>query len=151
MTTPRERIEGDLKAALKAGEKERVSTLRLLIAAIDNERIRTGETVDEDAFLKLVQKAIRQRRESVEQYRKGGREELAAREEREAEILEAYLPPPADEAEIEAAIRELVAAQGLSGPAGIGPVMKEMLARFSGRADGGTINQIARRVLAGGD
>ena len=78
---------------------------------------------------------------------RGGREELAAKEEREAEILEAYLPPPVDEEAIRAALREFIAAEGLSGPSAIGPIMKEMLARFAGQADGGTINRLAREIL----
>jgi uncharacterized protein YqeY len=147
MTTPQHTIEAHIQEALKAGEKEKVSTLRLLLTAINNERIRIGGEVDEKAFLGLVRKAIKQRKDSAEQYEKGGREELAAKEKREAEVLAAYLPPAVDEGELRAAIEELVAAEGLSGPAGIGPVMKAMLARFAGRADGATINKIAREVL----
>lgn len=147
MATPQERIEQDLKAAMRASEKETVSTLRLLLAELNNERIRTGGAVDEPVFLGLVQKAIKQRREAADQYREGDREELAAKEEREAAILEAYLPPSADEAELRQAIEQIVAEQGLSGPKGIGPVMKEMTARFAGRADGAVISRIARDVL----
>ena len=147
MSTPREVLESQIKSALKAGEKERVATLRLLLAAVDNERIRSGRAVDEPVFLGLVQKAIKQRRESAEQYRKGNREELAAKEEREAEILGGFLPPPVTEEELEEAIQDLAQTEGLSGPGAIGPVMKAMLERFAGRTDGGTINRVARRVL----
>jgi hypothetical protein len=149
MAEPREKIEQDMKAAMKAGEKEKVATLRLLLSAITNERIRAGAPVDEAGFLALVQKAIKQRAESAEQYRNGGREELATKEEREAALLEAYLPAAVPEAEIRTAIEAFVAEKGLSGPAGIGPIMKEMLGRFAGRTDGATINRIARDVLAG--
>ncbi|MGB3564276.1 MAG: GatB/YqeY domain-containing protein [Thermoanaerobaculia bacterium] len=147
MTTPQQQIEQDLTAAMKAREKERVSTLRLLLTAIKNERIRLGEDVDEATFLHLVQKAIKQRQDSVEQYRQGNREDLATKEEREAEILAVYLPPPVGEDEIRTAIEEFVAAEGLVGIQGMGAVMKEMLARFSGRTDGGTVNRIARDIL----
>jgi uncharacterized protein YqeY len=150
MTIPRETVERDLKAAMKAGEKERLATLRLLLTDLKNEQIRRGSEVDGDAFAAVVRKAIKQRGEAAEQYRAGGRPELAAKEEREAALLEAYLPPQADEAEIRAAIAAFVAAQGLAGPKGIGPVMREMLARFGATADGGTINRIAREVLGGG-
>ncbi|MDX1501219.1 MAG: GatB/YqeY domain-containing protein [Thermoanaerobaculia bacterium] len=149
MPTPAETLQADLKASLIAGERERTATLRLLLSAVNNERIRRGEPVDEAGFLALVRRAIKQRYESAEQYRKGGREELAAKEAREAAILEEYLPPQADEDQIRAAVREYVAAEGLSGPGAIGPVMKAMLARFAGQADGGTINRIARDVLTG--
>lgn len=147
MSNPHDSIQNDIKDALKAGDKERVSTLRLLLTAIKNEQIRAGEEVDDEAFLKLVRKAIKQRKDSVEQYRKGGREELADKEEREAGILASYLPPQVDEGELKAAIEAFVAEQELSGPAAIGAVMKTMMGRFAGQTDGGTINKIAREVL----
>ncbi len=149
MSTPLERIQDDIKGALKARDKERLSTLRMLLAEIKNEKIRAGEEVDDDAFARLVRKAIKQREDSAEQFRKGDRGALAAKEEREAEILGAYLPQQVGDGDIRRAIEELVAAEGLSGPRGIGPVMKAMLARFGGAADGRTINRIAREILAG--
>jgi len=148
MSTPLDTIQNDLKVALKAGEKERVATLRLLLSSAKNEQIKIGGKLDEDGFLKLVRKAIKQRKDSAVVYRQGDREELAAKEEREADILSEYTPPEVDDDEIRQAIRDFVEQQGLSGPAGIGPVMKEMLAKFAGRADGGKINQLAREILA---
>lgn len=148
MTTPRERIEGDLKQAIKAGEKEKVGTLRLLLTEITNERIRTGQEVDDATFAALTRKAIKQRHEAAEQYRRGGRTDLAEKEEREAEHLATYLPQQASETEIREAIEGFVAAEGLQGPSAMGKVMKEMLARFGPRADGATISRIARQVLA---
>ena len=147
MSEPRERIEADLQAARKAKEPVRVATLGMLLTAIDNERIRAGEAVDDATLATLVQKAIKQRKEAAEQYRQGGSEERAGREEREAEILAAYLPEQIGEDELRQAIREIVAAGGLSGPAGIGRVMGEMMARYRGRADGATINRLAREIL----
>ncbi|HEX9943445.1 MAG TPA: GatB/YqeY domain-containing protein [Thermoanaerobaculia bacterium] len=147
-TPPQQRIEADVKAAMKAGEKEKLSTLRLLLTDIKNERIRRGSEVDEAGFVSLVRKAIKQREDAASQYRSGGREELAAKEEAEIQVLNAYLPAQVDEGQIRAAVAELVASRGLSGPAAIGPVMKEMLARFGSSADGATINRIAREVLA---
>lgn len=145
---PQERIESDVKEALRSGEKEKLSTLRLLLSEIKNERIRSREEVDEETFFRLVRKGIKQRKDSAEQYRKGSRAELAEAEEREAEYLLAYLPAQAGEAELRAAIQEFVEAEGLSGPGAIGPVMKAMVARFAGQADGGTISRIAREVLS---
>ena len=126
----------------------RVSTLRLLLTAIDNERIAKGGEVDDDGFLRIVQKAVKQRKESAEAYHKGGRDELAAKEEAEAEILAEFLPPQVGDDEIRSAIEELVAAEGLAGPQAMGPVMKAMRERFAGSADGGTISRIARDVLS---
>jgi uncharacterized protein len=148
MSTPQETIQNDLKTAMKAGEKERVGTLRMLLTEIKNERIRAGEEVDEDRFVALVRKAVKQRQEAAEQFRAGGRAEMADKEEREAGHLEVYLPAQASEEAIRAAIEELVAAEGLEGPAAIGRVMKAMIERFGAGADGRTINQIARQVLA---
>jgi uncharacterized protein len=146
-TSPQQRIEADVKTALKAGEKEKLSTLRMLLTEIKNERIRRGSEVDEAGFVSLVRKSIKQREDSVSQYRAGNREELAAKEEAEIKVLATYLPAQVDEGQIRAAIEELVSSRGLSGPAAIGPVMKEMLARFGSSADGATINRIAREVL----
>lgn len=146
-TTPQQRIEGELREAMKAGQKERVSTLRLLLTEVKNERIRRGGEVDETGFVSLVRKAIKQREEAAAQYRQGGRPDRAEQEESEARLLAGYLPAQVDEAQLRGAIEELVASRGLAGPAAIGPVMKEMLARFGSSADGATINRIARQVL----
>jgi uncharacterized protein YqeY len=149
-TTPQQRIEADVKAAMKSGEKEKLSTLRMLLTEIKNERIRKGSDVDEAGFVAAVRKLIKQREESALQYRKGNREELAAKEESEKGMLEAYLPAQADEGQIRAAIEELVAERGLSGQAAMGQVMKEMMARFGSSADGATINRLAREILTKG-
>lgn len=147
MATPQSRVESDLKAALKSGEKERLSTLRLLLTEIKNERIRRGEELDEEAFIAVVRRALKQRQEAAESYRGGGRAELAEKEEREAAVLEGYLPKQASEEEIRAAVQEIAAAEGLFGPAGMGPLMKSALARFGTSADGKTVSRIAREVL----
>jgi len=146
--TPRENLQAQLTEALKSKQATRVSTLRLLLTSVDNERIAKGDEVDDAGFLKIVQKAIKQRKESATAYDKGGRDELAARETAEAEILADFLPPQVDESEIRAAIEELVAAEELAGPQAIGRIMKEMVARFAGSTDGGTISRIARDVLS---
>lgn len=148
-TTPQQRIEADVKAAMKAGDKEKLATLRMLLTEIKNERIRKGSEVDEDGFVSLVRKAIKQREEGAAGFHKGGRAEMAAKEESEAAFLAGFLPAQADEGQIRAAIQEVVTSRGLSGPAAIGPIMKEMLARFGSSADGAVINRVAREVLAG--
>jgi hypothetical protein len=148
MSPPRERVESDVKQALKAGEKERLATLRMLLSEVKNEVLATGKEVDEARFAALVRKAIKQRHEAAAQFRQGGRPESADKEEREAKILEAYLPRQLGEEEIRAAVAAFAAERGLSGPAAIGPVMKEMMARLAGRADGATDSRIARQVLS---
>jgi uncharacterized protein len=146
-SSPQQRVETDLKAALKAGEKERLQTLRLLLTDLKNERIRQQAEVDETGFATLVRRAIKQREESADQYRRGNRPELAAKEESEARILNTYLPAALGEAEIRDRIRELVSARGLSGPSGLGAVMKESRALFAGAVDNATVSRIAREVL----
>jgi hypothetical protein len=147
---PQQRIESELKAAMKSGDKLRRETLRLLLTEVKNERIRRGSEVDEAGFVALVRKAIKQREEAATQYRAGNRGESAAKEESEAAILGAYLPAAADEGEVRAAVAALIAERGLAGPQAVGPIMKEMLARFGGRADGATLNRIARELLGAG-
>jgi len=149
MDTPQQRIEADLKAALKAKDKERLSTLRLLLTEIKNEKIRLGEEIDEKTFIALVRRGIKRRDDAEAQYRKGNRPELADKEKREAEILAAYLPQQVGEDEIRAAVEEFVRSEGLAGPRGMGPVMKAMLARFGASTDGATISRIAREILGG--
>lgn len=149
MNTPQERIQADLKEAMKARQPERLATLRMLLTAIKNEQIESGSEVDDDGFIRVLQRSVKQRKEAAEQFRKGDRLELAEKEEREAEILSAYLPQQAGEDEIRQVIEALVAEQGLSGPQAMGTVMKATMARFGATADGSTISRIAREVLAG--
>jgi len=147
MASPQQSVEADLKAALKAGEKERLSTLRLLLTEVNNERIRRGSEVDEEAFVAVVRRAVKKCQEAAESFRSGGREEQAAKEEREAAVLEGYLPKQASEDEIRAAVEEIAAAEDLSGPQAMGPLMKAALFRLGAAADGKTVSRIAREVL----
>jgi uncharacterized protein YqeY len=145
--TPQQRIEADLKTAMKAREAERVSTLRMLLADLKNERIRRGEEVDETAFLGLVRRGIKQRQDAAEQFEKGGRPEQAAKERRELEDLEAYLPAGPGEEEIRSTVEAYVAEHGLAGPAAMGQVMPAMIQRFAGRADNAVLSRVVRDVL----
>lgn len=148
--TPQQRIELDLRGAMKAGDKERVGTLRMLLTELKNERIRRGEEVDEAGFLAALRKGIKQREEAAEQFEKGKRPDQAAKERREAEILGSYLPAGPSEDEIRAAVEAYVAEHGLSGPQGMGQVMPAMIERFEGRADNAVVSKVARQVLASG-
>lgn len=148
MSTPQERIQSDLKAAMRARDGERLSTLRMLLSQLENERISSGQAIDDDAFVAVVRRGLKQRRDAAEQYRQGAREELAAKEEREAAILEEYLPRQASEDDIRRAVEEHVVAHDLAGPKAMGPTMKAMLERFGGTADGATVSRLVREVLA---
>ena len=145
--TPQQKLEADIKDAMKARDTQRLSTLRLLLGAVKNRRIEIGDELDEAEFLTIVQKAVKQRQDAAKQYRDGNREELAAKEEAEIEVLQSYLPEQASEEEIRAAVTAFVEGEGLSGPAAMGPTMKAMMAKFGGAADGQTISKIAREIL----
>lgn len=141
-------IESDLKQALKAGEKRRVSTLRLLLSAFQNDRIEKGRELTDEESEALVRRAVKQRRESIEQYRKGGREDLAATEAEELQILEAYLPKGLSDAELEAAIVAIIREKGFQAARDAGLVMKELMTLHRGRVDGKRAQEIARRLLS---
>lgn len=141
-------IESDLKQALKAGEKRRVATLRLLLSAFQNERIEKGRELTEEEGEVLIRRAVKQRRESIEQYGKGGREDLAAGEAEELKILEAYLPTGLTDAELEGAIAQIIREKGFSSAREAGLVMKELMALHRGRVDGKRAQEIARRLLS---
>lgn len=147
MTTPIESLQADLKTAMRDRDKARTATLRMLLTAAKNEQIATGTPLDDDGFLAVVKRGIKQRKDAAAQYRDGDRQELAEQEEQEAEVLAGYLPAQASESDVLAAIESFVAKEGLSGPKAMGRVMKEMLAQFGAAADGGTISRLARDVL----
>ena len=141
------RIESDLKAALKAGEKRRVATLRLLLAALRNEKIQSQRDLTEEEIETAIRRAVKQRKEAIELYERGGRADLVAAEKEELEVLEAYLPKALSEEETEREVRRIVEEKGLSGGKDVGPLMKELMARHRGRADGRKAQEIARRLL----
>ena len=193
MATLNERLTADMKAALRARESLRLSTIRLLLAALKNaqieaireqyeqavreqyEQYRKGgredleseeeaeravieslsagrrdqekQLSDEEA-LAVLRKQARMRHEAIEQYRKGGREDLATKEETELAIIESYLPAAATEDQIRAAVREAIAATGASGPKDMGVVMRTTMSRLAGRADGRQVQGLVREELA---
>lgn len=147
--TPQQRLESDLKTAMKAGDRSTTSTLRMLLAELKNERIRRGDEVDETGFISIVRKMIKQREDSAAQYDQGDRPEQAAREREEAELLaERYLPAGPSEEAVREAVRDYVAEHDLSGMGAMGQVMPAMIERFEGRADNAVVSRIAREVLS---
>jgi hypothetical protein len=143
-----ERLEADLKTALKSGDKRRVSTLRLLLAALKNERIQVQRDLTGEEVEASIRRAIKQRREAIEQYERGGRKDLVESEGEELAILQGYLPQGMTEAEIEQAVRSVMAEKGLTSAKDVGLVMKELMARHRGRLDGKQAQEIARRLLS---
>jgi len=142
-----EKIRTDLTAAMKAQEKDRLSTIRMLQSAIKNEQINAGHELSDEEAMSVIRKAVKQRQDSVEQYTKGNRPELAAKEQAEIEVLKTYLPAEMSEEEIEAILRGIVADTGAQSKKDMGKVMKEATARLKGRADGKKIQEIVSRLL----
>ena len=142
-----EQIRADLTQSMKARTAERPSTLRLLQAAVKTEQINVGHELSDEEALAVIRKGIKQRQDSVEQYTKGNRPELAAKEQAEIDILKTYMPPELSEAELESGLREIVASTGAQSKKDMGKVMKEATARYKGRADGKKIQEIVGRLL----
>ena len=135
--------------AMRQHDAVRLSTLRMLKAALMNREIERGRALDEAESLQVVSALVKQRRDSIEQFTKGGRQDLADRETAEIRVLETYLPPPADEATIDRAVADAIAETGASSPKDMGRVMKAAMARLAGQgADGKVVNEAVRRKLS---
>jgi uncharacterized protein YqeY len=148
----REQLMDDLKEAMRQQDVVRKRAIRSVIAAIkqaETELDRSGERVSltDDDIVVLIAKQASQRQESIDEFRRGGREDLVVEEEAELAILKTYLPEQLSREEIEADARQIIAEVGATGPRDIGKVMKPLMARFKGRADGKLVNQIVRELL----
>lgn len=139
-------LQQAMNASRKAQDKPRTLLLGTLIAGLRNREIELKHPLSDADVVEVLRKAVKTRRESVEQYRKGGREDLAEREAAEIAMIEGYLPPDADPAEIRAAVQAAIAA----GAGDLGRVMGQVMPKFKGRADGKLINQIVREELQAG-
>ena len=143
-----EKINEELKVSMKARDELRTSVLRMLKAASSNAAIQKGKDLLEDGeMLEVVQKLMKQRQESVDAYTKAGRNDLAEKEKKEAQILQAYLPPAMPEEELKAIIQAAIEELGASGPAAVGQIMKVVLPKVKGRADGKQVNQLVAQLL----
>lgn len=143
-----QRLKGDLNQALRKGEKERLSALRLLLSNISNAEIAKGGPLDELGVLGVIAKQAKQNRESIDAFRQGNRSDLVAKEERELSVLQEYLPQPMSPEEIAAAARQAIAEVGAVGPGDKGKVMGKVMPQVKGKADGGEVNAIVSELLA---
>ncbi|MEW6277145.1 MAG: GatB/YqeY domain-containing protein [Candidatus Eremiobacterota bacterium] len=144
------RIDEAIKQAMKAREAERLGALRMLKAAFKNESIELGRELDDEAAVRVLSRLCKQRRESIEQFTRGNRPDLAEKEARELAILEEFLPAAPSEAELEAALQAALAETGASSPKEMGLVMKAVMARFQGRpVDGKSLSARVRAALGG--
>jgi hypothetical protein len=148
--TLKDKITSDMTAAMKAKDAERTSTLRMVKAAImHREKEGAGELTDEDV-MKLLRSQVKQRRDSVEQYQRAGRQDLVDKETAEIVVIESYLPQAASEAEIEQAVSDAIAASGATSMKDMGAVMKSAMAKLAGKnADGRAVSEAVKRKLTG--
>jgi uncharacterized protein YqeY len=146
-TSLKDRITEDMKNAMRAKDAERLGAIRLLLAAIKQKEVDERITVDDGAVLGIVEKLIKQRNDSIEQFEKAGRADLAAKEKDERELLRGYLPQQMSDAELSAAIDAALAESGATGPQAMGKAMALLKPRIAGRADMGKVSALVKQRL----
>jgi len=150
MTSPtlKDRITEDMKSAMRAKDAPRLSAIRLLQAAIKQKEVDERITVDDAAVMGIVERLIKQRKDSIEQFAKAGRNDLVEKERAELDLLSGYLPQQMSDAELEAAVTAAIAESGAVGPQGMGKVMAVLKPRIAGRADMGKASSIVKQRLS---
>ena len=138
-----------MKEALRSRDTLRLETIRGVRGAIRNKEIEVGESLGEDGILRVIRGLVKQRSDSIEQFRAAGRDDLVEKESAERAVLEAYLPATPDEAEVERVVRETIAEVRATSPKEMGRVMKPALERLGPAADGKLVSRVARRLLVG--
>ena len=144
----KEQLQQDMKAALKAGEKERLGVVRMALAAIKQVEIDSRKTLDDAGILATLQKMIKQRRDSLNQFEQAGRDDLAAKEKAEIDCLTGYLPTQLDAAALDTLIDQVIADLGASSPADMGKVMGALKAKAAGQVDMGAASARVKARLA---
>ena len=142
-----EKIRADLTAAMKAREAAKVSTLRMVQAALKNEQIEQGRELTDEEVQAVLRRSVKQRQDSIEQFTKGGRQDLADKESAELKLLEIYLPKQMSDDEVEAVVRDIISSVGATSRKDSGRVMKEVMARYKGVIDGKKVQEIVGRTL----
>jgi uncharacterized protein YqeY len=145
-----DRLEAAMRDSMRARDEQRTQTLRMAMAAAHNLKIERRRDLTDDEVVDVLTKQVKQRRESIEMYRAGGREDRAAAEEAEAAILAEFLPEQLGEAEVEVLARAAIAETGASTPADLGRVMGRLAPQTRGKADGRLVSDVVRRLLGGG-
>lgn len=146
-TSLKERITEDMKSAMRAKQSDRLSAIRLLLAAIKQKEIDARVMVDDAAVLGIIEKLVKQRNDSIEQFEKAGRTDLAEKERDELQLLRGYLPQQMSDAELSAAIDAAIAESGANGPQAMGKVMALLKPRLAGRADLGKVSALVKQRL----
>ena len=146
--TLKEQITEDMKSAMRAKEAERLGTIRLLLAAIKQREVDECITVDDAGIIAIIEKLIKQRKDSIEQFQKAGRTDLVDQESKELGILQAYMPAQLSEAEVQAAIQKTITSLGAAGPQDMGKVIGALKAQLAGKADMGMVSGLVKAALA---
>ena len=145
----KQQISDDRKHAMKAGEKDRLAAIRLIQAALKQREVDERIEITDAVVLAVLEKMLKQRRDSISQYEAANREDLVARERFEVDVIQAYLPAPLDAASLAAEVTRAIADAGASGPQDMGKVMAVLKPRVAGRADMGALSALVRQQLAG--
>ncbi|HDN80772.1 MAG TPA: GatB/YqeY domain-containing protein [Chloroflexi bacterium] len=145
----KEKIDQDLKEAMKQKDEHRKTALRMLKTAIRRAEVEKMRELTDEEVIAVIASEAKKHRQSIEEFAKGGREDLVEQEKRELAILESYLPKPLTESEIEEAARQAIEEVGATDPRQVGQVMRVLMPRVRGRADGRLVNKIVREILAG--
>jgi len=145
----REKLNEDIKTAMKAREQEKLAALRLMLSSVKQREVDERITLDDAGVIAVVEKMIKQRKDSIAQFEKAARQDLADKEKYEISVIGAYLPQQLSQAEIDAIVDEAVAAAGAKGPADMGKVMGIVKPRLAGRADMGKVSGLVKAKLAG--
>jgi hypothetical protein len=145
--TLQDRIESAMRDSMRARDGRRTQTLRMAMSAAHNRQIELGRPLADEDYVEILGKQVKQRRESIEAFRSGGREAMADNEEAEASILAEFLPEPMTEADLEAIVRAAIAETGAASPADLGKVMGKVVPQTRGRADGKAVSDLVRRLL----
>ncbi len=143
----KERLRLDMKESLKAGEKLRLSTIRMMLSEIGNAEIAKRDELSEEEMVTVVTREAKRRKEAIEEYEKAGRQDLVDKESFEYSVIESYLPRQLEEAEIRRIIEKAVEETGASSPGDLGKVMSVVMPSLKGKADGRTVNLMAREIL----
>ena len=148
MSAEKDRLAAEMREAMKAGQKVRLAALRLLSASVKNREVELGHELGAEEFLEVANREANRRRESIEAYGNAGRTDLVERETEELGVLQAYLPEPLAEAEVAAIIDEAIASTGATAQKDMSAVMREVMAKVKGRADGKAISDAVRARLS---
>ena len=142
-----EKLTNDYKEALKSGDKNKVSILRIIKAAIKNKEIEKGSPLSDEEISAILRSFVKRANESIEQFAKAGRADLAEKEKQELAVIQTYLPQQLGEDEIRSLIKQAVSEVGAAGPTDMGKVMKAVMAKTRGQADGKLVNNLVKEIL----